>query len=160
RLRSPPVEITRRRLLSLVPAASLSGLALPQRASATTGEAREDSQAEPPTARLIANTVAMLAGTPESNARPEVAAKLVTIEQNARSRLTAMDAAGDGELFTGLPLGEDDANLARTYQYLYEIALATRAPGSALFDDIAVQRRVLDGLVWLHEHYYGDQSQG
>jgi len=156
------VEISRRRLLSLVPAASLSGLALPQRASATTGDASEDGQSDPPTdlARLVGNTVAMLAGTPESNARPEVAAKLVTIEQNARSRLVAMDAAGDGELFTGLPLGEDDANLARTYQYLYEIALATRAPGSALFDDIAVQRRVLDGLVWLHEHYYGDQSQG
>jgi hyaluronate lyase len=156
------VEITRRRLLSLVPAASLSGLALPQRASATTGDASEDGQSDPPTdlARLLGNTVAMLAGTPESNARPEVAAKLATIEQNARSRLTAMDAADDDELFTGLPLGENDTNLTQTYQYLYEIALATRAPGSALLDDIAVQRRVLEGLIWVHEHYYGDQSQG
>lgn len=157
------MEITRRRLLSLVPAVSLSGLASPQRASAATGvDTVAGVHADPSTdtARLVGNTVAMLAGTPESNARPEVAGKLVGIEQNARSRLTAMDAAGDGELFSGLPLGSNDTNLTRTYQYLYEIALATRTPGSALVDDVAVQRRVLDGLIWVHENYYGDQSQG
>ncbi|OLF05616.1 silent information regulator protein Sir2 [Actinophytocola xinjiangensis] len=110
--------------------------------------------------RLLANTVAIVAGTPESNARQEVAGKLALITDTARARLAGLDAAGDGELFAGVPLGTDDANLNRSFQYLYEIALATRAPGSALLDDEAVQDRVLDGLRWLHERYYGDQSAG
>jgi hyaluronate lyase len=109
---------------------------------------------------VIANAVAMLAGTPESNARPEVAPKLAAIDAAARSRLAAMDAAGDGELFAGLPLGTSDPNLNSAFQYLYEIALATRAPGGGLAGDEAARRRVLDGLVWLHDHHYGDQSTG
>jgi hyaluronate lyase len=138
------VEFSRRTALSLVPAAGL--LAVGRSAHAE------------PTSRLLSNTVAIFAGTPESNARPEVAAKLAAIEQTARNWLAAM-TTGD-RLFTGLPLGTSDPNLSRTFQNLYEIALATSAPGSGLFGDEAVRRRVLDGLAWLHERYYGDQTAG
>ncbi|MEV4110241.1 polysaccharide lyase family 8 super-sandwich domain-containing protein [Nonomuraea sp. NPDC049695] len=142
-------HMSRRQVLSLIPAAGLLAAAGPVRAAAGIDHAR-----------LIANTVAMLAGTPDVNARPEVAAKLAAILGAARQRLAAMDKAGDGELFSGLKLGTDDVNLRLAYQYLYEIALATRTPGGALEGDAAAQRRVIDGLVWLHERYFGDQAAG
>jgi hyaluronate lyase len=148
------VDITRRRLLSFVPAAGLLTAVKPSFASADTGA---------DTARLMANTVAIFAGTPESNARPEAAAKLAATDQTARTWLSAMNAAGAGQLFAGLPLGTSDPNLTSSYQHLYEIALATRRPGGIASDlqgNIAVQQRVIDGLVWLHENYYGDQSKG
>jgi hyaluronate lyase len=145
------MELSRRQVLSLVPATGLLALARPVPASA-----------DPVTdlARLKTNTIEVFAGTASSNARPEVAPKLAAIEQTARARLADMDAAGDGELFANLPLGTDDANLNRAFQNLYEIALATRAPGSALFGDAAVRQRVLDGLGWLYTHHYGDQAAG
>jgi hyaluronate lyase len=145
------MELSRRQILSLVPATGLLALARPVPASA-----------DPATdlARLKTNTIEVFAGTASSNARPEVAPKLAAIEQAARARLADMDAAGDGELFANLPLGTDDANLNRAFQNLYEIALATRAPGSALSGDAAVRQRVLDGLGWLHAHHYGDQAAG
>ncbi len=105
--------------------------------------------------------MAALAGTAASNARPETAAKLAAVDRAARANLKAMDDAGEGELFAGLALGTDEANLNTAYRRLYETALATRAPGSGgLYGDTAVQRRVLDGLAWLHERHYADQSKG
>ncbi|MQA27499.1 MAG: silent information regulator protein Sir2, partial [Micromonosporaceae bacterium] len=145
------MEISRRSLLSLLPAAGLSTVFTPGRASADPGADR---------ARLLANTVAIFAGAAGSNARPEVAAKLAAIDGTARTWLARMDAAGDGELFSGVPLGSSDPNLSASFRHLYEIALATRAPGGDLHGDADAQRRVVDGLVWLHEHYYGDQSAG
>ncbi|MGH3713375.1 MAG: polysaccharide lyase family 8 super-sandwich domain-containing protein [Micromonosporaceae bacterium] len=165
------MEITRRHLLSLLPAAGLSAVITPGRAAAAAGAHAGADPAAGPTAelaaelaadrtRLLANTVAIFAGTAESNARPEVAAKLSIIERNARTRLAAMDAAGAGELFAGVPLGTSDPNLTTSYRNLYEIALATRTPGNGLYGDAEVRRRVSDGLTWLYDHYYGDQSQG
>jgi polysaccharide lyase family 8-like protein len=145
------VELTRRRMLSLMSAAGLLTIVTPQRAGADTTDDR---------ATLLANTVAIFAGTAASNARQEVAAKVAGITQTARTWLTRWDGAGTGELFQGVPLGTNDANLNASYQHLYEIALATRTPGSELHNDTALQQRVLDGLVWLHENYYGDQSAG
>ncbi|OAH11125.1 polysaccharide lyase family 8 super-sandwich domain-containing protein [Streptomyces jeddahensis] len=149
------MEITRRRLLSALSAAGLMAVIPSGPASgADTAAGR---------ARLLANTVAVFAGIPESNARPETAAKLAAIDRAARTNLQSMDAAGAGELFAGLVLGTNDANLNTAFRRLYEIALATRAPGGALsdlYENTAVQRRVIDGLVWLHERYYGDQSKG
>jgi len=144
------MPISRRALLSTVPSAALLTLAGQVRAQAATGD-RE---------RLIANTVAMLAGTPETNARPEVADKLAAIEATARTWLAAMDTAGSGELFKGLPLGTSDPNLKSTSQHLYEIALATRVPGGRLEDDSVLQNRVIDALTRMHEQYYGDQAKG
>ncbi|MGP3955819.1 polysaccharide lyase family 8 super-sandwich domain-containing protein [Nonomuraea sp. 3N208] len=141
--------MSRRQVLSLLPAAGLLAVTSPSRAAAGIDHTR-----------LLANTVAIFAGTPDVNARPEVAGKLAAIVRTARQRLTAMDQAADGELFAGLKLGTDDVNLRLAYQYLYEIALATRTPSGELNDDITAQRRVADGLQWLHERYFGDQSKG
>ncbi|WP_447040743.1 polysaccharide lyase family 8 super-sandwich domain-containing protein [Streptomyces sp. DSM 118878] len=150
------MEITRRSLLSALAAAGL--LAVVPRAPADAATAAEDRE------RLLANTVDVFAGTTASNARPETAGKLAAIDKAARANLKAMDDAGDGELFDGLVLGTDEANLNTAYRRLYEIALATRTPttgtSSGLYGDTAVRRRVIDGLVWLHERYYGDQSKG
>ncbi|MFD4478003.1 polysaccharide lyase family 8 super-sandwich domain-containing protein [Streptomyces sp. NPDC058471] len=148
------MEITRRRLLSALSAAGLLAVipTLPASAAAAAAD----------TARLLDNTVGVFAGTTESNARPETAAKLAAIDRTARTNLKSMDDAGEGELFAGLTLGTDDANLNTAFKRLYEIALATRTPGSLsdLHGNTAVQHRVIDGLVWLHERYYGDQSKG
>jgi polysaccharide lyase family 8-like protein len=143
------MELSRRQVLSLVPAAVLMARVVP---------ASADPAAD--LARVRSNTIEVFAGTASSNARPEVAPKLTAIVQAARARLADMDAAGAGELFANLPLGTDDANLNRAFQNLYEIALAVRAPGSALSGDAAVRQRVLDGLAWLHARYYGDQAAG
>jgi len=147
------VEISRRRLLSFVPAAALLTAVKP--ASASGAVVAEGG-------RLLENLIAVFAGTVESNARPEVAAKVAGMDATARTWLAAMDRAGAGELFAGLPLGTSDPNLSASYQHLYEIALATRRPGPAsdLQGNTAVQARVLDKLRWLHANYYGDQSKG
>ncbi|WP_020389106.1 polysaccharide lyase family 8 super-sandwich domain-containing protein [Kribbella catacumbae] len=152
------MEITRRRLLSFVPAAALLSAVNPAPAGAGPNRIASSSEA----ARLLANAVAVFAGTPESNARPEVQAKLATLDQTARTWLAAMDRAQPGQLFAGLPLGTSDPNLIASYLHLYEIALATRRPGPAseLQGNTAVQARVLDKLRWLHANYYGDQSKG
>ncbi|MFD7446359.1 hypothetical protein [Streptomyces sp. NPDC059909] len=149
------MEITRRRLLSALSAAGLLTVIPPRSASAA--EVAEAS------ARLLANTVAVFAGTAETNARPETAAKLAAVARAARTHLQSMDAAGPDELFAGLVLGTNEANLNTAFRRLYEIALATRTPGGAssdLYENTAVQHRVIDGLVRLHERHYGDQSQG
>jgi hyaluronate lyase len=152
------VRISRRQALSLVPAAGVLAVSVPVSAAENAVAAAVPTAAD--ASRLLANTVAILAGTSESNARPEVGRKLALITQTARNRLAEMDSAGPGELFAGLPLAGNDVNLNRAFQNLYDIALATRTPGGELLGDLAVQRRVLDGLVWLHENHYGDQSAG
>ncbi|AEM84822.1 polysaccharide lyase family 8 super-sandwich domain-containing protein [Streptomyces violaceusniger] len=163
------MPLSRRALVSTLPAATLSAMALPLHARAagrpaTYGETADGETSGAAHTRLIDNTVAVFAGTREVGARPDVRAKLAAIAATARSRLNAMDRAGQGELFEGLALGTSDPNLITSFQYLYEIALATRTPEggtrSGLYGDTGVQRRVIDSLIWLHEHYYGDQSKG
>lgn len=145
------MELSRRQVLSLVPAAGLLAAAAPAVAAAEPGTGL---------ARLLANTVTIFAGSAGTNARPEVAGKVAAIERTARANLAAMAAAGAGELFAGLPLGASDPNLTSAFQKLYEIALATRTPGAGLAGDAAARQRVLDGLGWLHDRYYGDQAAG
>ncbi|MBP0458132.1 polysaccharide lyase family 8 super-sandwich domain-containing protein [Streptomyces montanisoli] len=160
------MPISRRALLSSLPAGALLAAASPGEARALTtaagGGAAGDAAAGDPAA-VLASTVALLAGTAESNARPEAAKKLAAVEATARGRIAALDAAGTGELFHGLPLGTSDTALTKSFQYLCEIALATRLPGPAgtgLRGDTAVQHRVIDGLARLYDDYYGDQSKG
>ncbi|MGW7293149.1 polysaccharide lyase family 8 super-sandwich domain-containing protein [Streptomyces xiamenensis] len=139
------MDFSRRALLTTLPASALLAAAAPLRATAAAPGVDDH-------ARILSNTLAILTGTPESNARPEVAARLADIASTARGHLTAMDRATPGELFPNLPLGTSDPNLNTTYRYLYEIALATPST--------ATQRRVIDALAWLHDTYYGDQTQG
>ncbi|MVO85742.1 silent information regulator protein Sir2 [Streptomyces sp. p1417] len=146
------MDITRRRLLTALAATGLPAVVPVGPMSA--------ARAAGGLARLRANTEAVFAGTAESNARPEAATKIAAVERLARTHLEAMDTAGEGELFAGLPLGSDDANLNTAYRRLYETALATRTPGGGLHGDTGTARRVVDGLAWLHERYYGDQSKG
>ncbi|MGW0230970.1 polysaccharide lyase family 8 super-sandwich domain-containing protein, partial [Actinopolymorpha singaporensis] len=162
--------ISRRQLLSLLPTAGLVTAITPEVAQAQPTAAGDPGSgaADADVARLLANTVAMFAGDPEVNGRAEVAPKLAAIDKTARTWLAAMkDTDGPGgELFAGIPLGTSDPNLTASFQHLYEIALATAVPGgpggpaSDLAGNTDVRRRVLDGLAWLHEHYYGDQAQG
>ncbi|MGW1341776.1 polysaccharide lyase family 8 super-sandwich domain-containing protein [Kribbella sp. NPDC002412] len=155
------MDITRRRLLSFVPATALLTAVNPAPAArATAGATMAAMEAD--ASQLLANAVAIYAGTPESNARPEVAAKLANLDATARTWLAAMDGAQANELFAGLPLGTSDPNLNASYQHLYEIALATKRPGPAsdLQGNEQVRARVAEKLVWLHENYYGDQSKG
>ena len=144
------MELSRRRMLSLMSATGLLAVVRPVPAGADTGDDR---------ALLLANTVAIFAGTPQSNVRPEVAPKLAGIEQTARTWLGRIAPGAQG-LFSGVPLGTSDANLNASYQHLYEIALATATPGGALEGDASARQQVIDGLTWLHEHFYGDQAAG
>jgi len=146
-------EPTRRQVLAMVPAGAFLAIAAPLRA-------RADSPADHP--RLLANARAIFAGTAASNSRPEAAARLAAIHTAARSHLAGLDSAGPGELFAGVPLGTSDPNLSTSFLRLYEIALATTTPGYAsdLVGSTTVQRRVLDGLEWLHAHHFGDQAAG
>ncbi|TXS57804.1 polysaccharide lyase family 8 super-sandwich domain-containing protein [Streptomyces sp. t39] len=156
------MHFSRRALLSLLPTATVLAVTGPGAAAAPLPAAPAAGGAAD-RALLLANTLAVFAGTAESNARPEVAAKLAAVEATALTRLGAMDGAGEGEIFRGVPLGTSDPDLARTFQYLYEIALAVRAPGPApsrVRGDRAVAERVIDALARLHDTYYGDQSTG
>lgn len=123
---------------------------------------RAHAQDPPQPSTVLSNTVAIFAGTAESNTSPEAAAKLDGIHTTALNRLAELDDAGEGELFAGLPLGEAEANLSQSCQRLFEIALATRTPevDSNLVGNADVQLQVIDGLEWLHEHYLADQSSG
>ena len=153
------MAVTRRTVLSIIPAASLLAVAGPLRDRALAAPAADSAGDQ---ATVLANTVALFAGTADSNARDEVADKLAAIDSTARNRLAALDSAGTGELFDGLPLGTNDANLNTSFQYLFQIALATRVPGSTsdLHENVDVQHRVIDKLTWLYDNYYGDQSKG
>ncbi|WP_405664689.1 polysaccharide lyase beta-sandwich domain-containing protein [Streptomyces sp. NBC_01166] len=158
------MEFSRRSALSMIPAATLWALSQTLRAEAAPAASQEStgSSDRVPDA-LLTNTVAVFAGTAESNARPEVAPKLASLRATAQARLAAMDGAGPDELFEGVPLGTSDPNLSTSYQYLYEIALATCLPGTGAStpgDDTAVRRRVVDGLAQLHNDWFGDQSKG
>ncbi|MCU4748094.1 MULTISPECIES: polysaccharide lyase family 8 super-sandwich domain-containing protein [unclassified Streptomyces] len=139
------MDFSRRALLTTLPASALLSVAAPARSPAAAPGVDDHD-------RILSNTLAILTGTPESNAHPEVAARLADIASTAQRHLTAMDQAAPGELFPNLPLGTSDPNLHTTYRYLYEIALATPSP--------ATQRRVIDALAQLHDTYYGDQSRG
>jgi hyaluronate lyase len=153
------VPISRRTLLSSLPGGVLAAAA----ARSGSAAALPSTAAAGDPAVIAANTVALLAGTAATSARPGAAARLAAIESTARGRIAALDAAGDGELFSGLALGSSDSNLSASYQYLYDIALATRVPGpagSTLRGDTGVQDRVIDALAALHDDYYGDQSSG
>lgn len=159
------MELSRRTALSVIPAAALWTVsqALRTDAAASPNTPPSPGSAEEPPATLLRNTVAVLAGTAESNARPEVAPKLASLLATARTRLTAMDGAGPDEIFEGVPLGTSDPNLSTSYQYLYEIALATCLPGtgaSGLYGNATVRRRVVDALARLHDDWFGDQSKG
>ncbi|MEV6284279.1 polysaccharide lyase family 8 super-sandwich domain-containing protein [Kribbella sp. NPDC051770] len=155
------MELSRRRLLSFVPAATLLTAVHPAVASAAdpvvAGEAADAGPEQ-----LLTNLAGIFTGTAESNARPAVAAKLAAMDQTARTWLSAMDRAGATEAFAGLPLGTSDPNLSASYQHLYEIALAVRRPGPAseLQGNAAIRARVLEKLTWLHANYYGDQAKG
>ncbi|MFB4423008.1 polysaccharide lyase family 8 super-sandwich domain-containing protein [Streptomyces sp. QL37] len=158
------MEFSRRSALSMIPAATLWALSQSLRAEAAPGASPHSpgSSDRAPDA-LLTNTVAVFAGTAESNTRPEVAPKLAALRATARARLAAMDGAGQDELFEGVPLGTSDPNLSTSYQYLYEIALATCLPGTGTSgprDETAVRRRVVDGLARLHDDWFGDQSKG
>ncbi|NGO71383.1 polysaccharide lyase family 8 super-sandwich domain-containing protein [Streptomyces boncukensis] len=157
------MEMTRRHVLSLLSATGLAAV-LPWAPAHAAGTAAAPAAPAAPGAtdpeRLLGNAVAARAGTRASNARPETAARLAAVARAARAHLEALDDAGDGEMFAGLPLGTSDGNLNTTFRQLYEIALATRTPGGELAGDAGVQRRVLDGLALLHERWYGDQSSG
>ncbi|WP_430594352.1 polysaccharide lyase family 8 super-sandwich domain-containing protein [Isoptericola sp. QY 916] len=146
-------QLSRRQVLAMVPAGAFVAIAAPLRA-----------RADAPTdhARLLANARGIFAGTAASNARTEAAPRLKAIHEAARANLAALDAAGPGELFAGVPLGTSDPYLNTSFVKLYEIALATCTPGYAsdLVGNAAVQRRVLDGLEWLHANHYGDQAAG
>ena len=165
-IRESAVQLSRRALLSTVPGAALLAAAGPLRAFADAGGgtgAVGPAGSAADRAAVLANTVAVFAGTEASNSRTDVAAKLTAMAATARARLAAMDGAGDGELFAGLPLGTSDTNLTSSYQYLYEIVLATRVPGSTapdLRDNTAVQQRVADGLARLYDGWFGDQATG
>ncbi|MFC8230941.1 polysaccharide lyase family 8 super-sandwich domain-containing protein [Streptomyces sp. NPDC057287] len=160
------MELSRRSALSVIPAAALwaASQGLRAEASPLPGPPATPATPEEIAAVLLRNTVAIFAGTAESNSRPEVAPKLASLRATADARLAAMDAAGEDELFAGLPLGTSDPNLSTSYQYLYETALAACLPGtgeaSAPHDTAAVRRRVVDGLVRLHDGWFGDQSKG
>ncbi|TDW89364.1 hyaluronate lyase [Kribbella pratensis] len=151
------MDLTRRRLLSFVPATALLTAVNPAPAARA---GRAAVNADP--SQLLANAIAIYAGTAESNARPEVAAKVTAMDNTARTWLAALDRAGSGELFAGLPLGTSDPNLSSSYQHLYEIALAYRRPGPAsdLQGNAQVRARIAEKLVWMHDNYYGDQSKG
>ncbi|MDT0270782.1 polysaccharide lyase family 8 super-sandwich domain-containing protein [Streptomyces sp. DSM 44915] len=154
------MPLSRRALLALLPAATAAANAAPAQARSA---GRPAAAVAADHGRLLDNTVAVFAGTAESNARPEVAGKLSAMAATARRWLAALDTAGPDELFAGLPLGTNDAHLNASYLHLYEIALATVAPGDAapdLRENAAVRRRVVDALGWLHERYLGDQAAG
>jgi len=145
--------LSRRQILAAVPAGALVALAPPLRARADPAPAPDG---------ILANTTAMFAGTEEANVRPEAADKLDSIHTTAGDRLDALDSAGAGELFAGLPLGEVESNLSNSCQYLFQIALATRTPAvdSDLVGDQDVQRRVLEAMEYLHDNYLADQDAG
>ncbi|ARQ72015.1 polysaccharide lyase family 8 super-sandwich domain-containing protein [Streptomyces marincola] len=158
------MDISRRTLMSALPTAATLVAGIGPPAASAAGRRRDGSVGPDGQDRLLANADALFAGDTASNARAEVAAKLTAIDTAARRRLAALDGAGPGELFRGTPLGTSEANLNASFQYLWEIALATRVadggPASDLRGNAAVRRRVLDGLSWLHEHHYGDQERG
>lgn len=116
---------------------------------------------------LLANIVAGLAGTAETNASPAVQDKLASLHATATRHLGTLIADPSTALFPGLELGSSDRNLETTYQRLYEIAVATAMPvpdGATVPSDLSgntdVQQQVIDALRWVYEQYFSDTDAG
>ncbi|MFW6599968.1 polysaccharide lyase family 8 super-sandwich domain-containing protein [Propionibacteriaceae bacterium Y2011] len=112
--------------------------------------------------RILANVVTCFAGTTVANGYAEAKPRIDAIVATARSRIKALDAAGENEVFAGLPLGSSESNLTATFTRLAEIALVTRTPGAPadLYRSEDLQLRVLDALALVHQRHYGDQAAG
>ena len=118
-------------------------------------------------ASLLANIVAGLAGTEETNAAAAVQPKLNDLYETATENLGALIPDPTTALFPGQELGSDGGILSTTYRKLYEIAVATVMPvpdgatvPSDLYQDAAARQQVIDGLRWVYDHYFADQSAG
>lgn len=115
---------------------------------------------------LLANIIASLAGTEETNSAAAVQGKLSAMYDAAKKNLAALVPEPTTELFSGLPLGTDDKNLTSSFQKLFQIAVATAMPvGSStiptdLSGDAETQKRVIDALTWLYDNHFGDQASG
>ncbi|WP_147917055.1 polysaccharide lyase family 8 super-sandwich domain-containing protein [Ruania zhangjianzhongii] len=118
-------------------------------------------------AALLANIVAGLAGTEETNAAAAVQPKLTDLYETATDNLDSLIADPTTALFPGRELGSDDGNLETTFQKLYEIAVATVMPvpdgatvPTDLYQDADARQQVIDALRWLYDTFYSDTDAG
>ena len=116
---------------------------------------------------LLANIVAGLAGTEETNAVEAVQPKLNDLHETATANLDEQIADPTTELFPGRELGSDDGNLETTYQKLYEIAVATAMPvpegatvPADLYQNAEARQQVIDGLRWLYDTFFSHTESG
>jgi hyaluronate lyase len=110
-----------------------------------------------------------LVGNESINSNPLLDSKINTVHKNGNDALLKflpIDRRGNGELFTGLPLGTNDANLNTTYTNLYNMALAAKTQkraglsGFNLYEDQDTLNKVIEGLDWLYTNYFEEQSKG
>lgn len=118
-------------------------------------------------ATLLANIVASLAGTEETNAASAVQPKLTDLYETATENLAALITDPTTALFPDRELGSNDSNLIATYQRLYEIAVATVMPvpdgatvPSDLYQDADARQQVIEALRWLYDTFFSDQESG
>ncbi|MFP7299784.1 polysaccharide lyase 8 family protein [Neobacillus niacini] len=118
--------------------------------------------------QLKENFTTYLAGTKSLNSDPLLASKINTIHNNASTRLGEFlpsEERGQG-LFKDVRLGQDPKNLANSYLYLYQMALAAKTykdpsqGGNNFYKNEQVINKVIEGLDWLYANYFADQEQG
>lgn len=143
----------RRTLLGLTAGVAAAGAVWQPRAHAAGPDDR---------ARVLRNVVESMTGTAESNAHTEARDRVDAIVRTARKRIADLDGNAKDAVFAGVTLGSNEANLTTTFQYLTEIALATRLPGapSDLAGNQELQLRLVDLYAQVHQRWYGDQDSG
>lgn len=121
---------------------------------------------------LMQNYKEYLVGNESINSNSVLDSKLNTVHTNAKKVLVdylSLDKRVNGEgqqLFTNLPLGTNDSNLATTYLNLYQMALAAKTQkrsglgGENLYQDQDTINKVIDGLEWLYTNFFEDQKKG
>jgi hyaluronate lyase len=118
--------------------------------------------------QLKENFIKYLVGTKSLNSDQLLASKINSVHKTANDRLGAFlpsEERGQG-LFKDVTLGQDPKNLANSFSYLYQMALASKTykdpsqGGNNFYENEEVINKVIDGLDWLYDNHFADQEKG
>jgi hyaluronate lyase len=118
--------------------------------------------------QLKENFIKYLVGDVGLNTNPLLASKINSVHKTANDRLGAfLPSEGRGQgLFKDVTLGQDPKNLANSYLYLYQMALAAKTykdagqSGFNFYENEDMINKVIEGLDWLYANYFADQEKG
>ncbi|MBD2844880.1 polysaccharide lyase 8 family protein [Paenibacillus sp. IB182496] len=82
--------------------------------------------------------------------------KIDRVTQTARGYARMIDPSGEEALWPDVPKLGHAGDLRENYLRLLDMATALATPGSALYEDAAMARSIVQGLAWMYERRYNE----